>query len=487
MPRMPVDIVGGAYTDDARPWSEQDCVGWIPVNAEVEGTRSPEILRDPPGLKPFGFPVDESYDGRGHRGARNVEGKAFLVVGNGLYTVDKEGDFTRLGDIPINGRGRCTLTHNQITGGNQVVIATGSTSYVWNTVTETLTQITDDGFPGFLTVDYINSLVIGIEPQRRFFFNSDLADAMSYNALERYEAEASPDRLRALIVSHLEVWALGEKVIEVFENTGTVNALFENKRIVIEMGCAATHSVQKLDNAIFFLGSDGSVYQTEGYGLRRISTYPMEQAIRALDWHKAFAFTWSDSGHKVYYLTFPDGHTWGFDCATRQWHRRVSEGLDRWRVSTMFQWRNKWYAGSFNSGMLYELDWAYKQEGCDALIRERVTPTLHDHQNRVTVDEVELLFNTGGVPTSCIYVDGDDSLAVNDPDLNDHKALIAMARDGNAFGSWTEHDLGSTGEFGKRVRRQRLGTCRNLTMKVRVTSPIRADLVAASAIVSREP
>lgn len=486
MPKMPVNIAGGAYSDDAKPWSVQDVVGYITVNAEVEGTRANAILRQLPGPRPFARPATENFDGRGHRGARNVEGQPFLVIGNGLFTCDKDGVMTHLGDI--SGRGLVSMTHNQITGGNEVVIGAGTASYVWNTVTETLTQITDDGFPGFLVCDYINSLVVGIEPHRRFFFNSALADALSYNTLERYESEASPDRLRSLIVSHLELWLFNEGTIEVFENTGVTNALFENKRIVIEMGCAATHSVKKIDNSIIFLGSDGSVYQTNGYSLTRISTHAMEQAIRGCKWSRAFAMVWADSGHKVYYLTFPDGKTWGFDCATRQWHRRQSEGRERWNMSTLFQWNNKWYCGSYTDGTLYELDWDYCAEGANALIRERVSPVLHADQNRVTVDELELLVNTGGPVTSKISFDEEGVLVTASPDLTDHKLLMALSRDGGqSFGSWTEHDLGQTGDFIKTLKRQRMGTCRHLVAKFRVTSPVRADLIACSLSITKEP
>ena len=40
-----------------------------------------------------------------------------------------------------------------------------------------------------------------------------------------------------------ELWLFNERTIEIFDYTGETNALFRNKGIVIEQGCAATHSV----------------------------------------------------------------------------------------------------------------------------------------------------------------------------------------------------------------------------------------------------
>ncbi|MHC9085343.1 hypothetical protein ACYX7E_09925 [Luteimonas sp. RIT-PG2_3] len=50
---VPVNIVGGFYTDDAWEWACQDTVNYIPRSGEVEGTKTPTILVDAPGLKPF--------------------------------------------------------------------------------------------------------------------------------------------------------------------------------------------------------------------------------------------------------------------------------------------------------------------------------------------------------------------------------------------------------------------------------------------------
>lgn len=44
-----IDLIGGFYRDE--PWSAQDTVNWLPVQAQSEGTRSPMKLRGVPGLR----------------------------------------------------------------------------------------------------------------------------------------------------------------------------------------------------------------------------------------------------------------------------------------------------------------------------------------------------------------------------------------------------------------------------------------------------
>lgn len=259
-----------------------------------------------------------------------------------------------------------------------------------------LTQITDEGFPGFKCVDFVDGYIVGVEPFGRYWFHSDLADALSYNTLDRYEAESQPDRIVGLVVVHREVFVLGERTGEFFRNTGEATGTFQRiDGTELEVGCAATETMRKMDNSVFWLGNDGCVYRLNGYQPVRISTHALEQAISRCNMSEAFAFTYEDRGHKIYYLTFPDGKTWGFDVSTNEWARRQSFGLDRWRFDCMVRWNNQWIAGDYVNGKLYRLDWDQPWENGEVIEKRRVTGVLHGNQNRVTLDAVELVFDTG--------------------------------------------------------------------------------------------
>lgn len=386
----PAPIIGGAYSDDAKAWSCQDTVNWIPVAAERSGSRTPTMLRGAPGMRTFCI----TGSGQPIRGAHNVEGLLLVVSGTTLYRVSTLGAATAIGTIP--GVERVSMAHNQITGGSEVAIANGQGGYVYNTVTGTLTQITDDGFPGAISFDFCDGYIMGVEPGRRFAFHSQLAAAGDYNTLDRYEAEGSPDKLVGQIVTHREWWLFGERTIEPYVNTGEATGTFQRSSgTVIEVGAASRNAIVQMDNSVFWLGNDGVVYRANGYAPQRISTHAIEQAISRCNLAQAFAFTFEDRGHKIFYLTFSDGMTWGYDAASGEWHRRKSDGLDRWRINTLTRWNGHWIAGDYTNGKLYELNWDVQDEDGAVLERRRVTGVLSDNQNRVTVDGVALVFDTG--------------------------------------------------------------------------------------------
>src|SRR5574337_1037716 len=384
----PLPIAGGCYKDDTLPWSAQDTLNWIPVVAEVQGTRTPVMLRGAPG---YGIVATGGAQSGGLpvRGAYDADGFCVLVIGQTLYRFDGTSALTSLGSMP--GVGRLSITHNQITGGSQIVIANGTAGYVYNTADGTFAQITDDGFPGAKSVDYIDSYIVGVEPGGRFWFNSALADATSYNALDRYEAEADPDKIIGLIVSHSEVIVFGERTMEFFYDSGANTTTFQRRNgTQTEVGAASQFAIVKLDNTVYWLGNDGLIYRLDGYTPVRISRQPIEQQIARSDLSKCFAMVYEDRGHKIVYFTFPDGLTWGYDVATQEWHRRKSYRLKRWRANCLFKHRDAWYVGDYTNGSIGKLDWRINTENGAPLVAERVAAVMHQNTNRFRLNGVKL-------------------------------------------------------------------------------------------------
>lgn len=408
-------IVGGAYQDDTRPWSSQDTINYIPVQAERTGTRTRSILRCAPGFNLF----SGAAQGSPCRKLHNIEGTLYAVIGSSLYRFDLDGTVSSLGSIP--GVERVSMAHNQIARGNQLAIAANNAGYVYDTTTDTLTQITDDGFAGALFFNFIDQYIVGIDPSRSFGFNSALADATSYNTLDRVQAEAQPDKLTGQAVTHDELWLFGERTIQpCSKRTLTPDnsfAPFETvPNLVLEVGCASGHTICNMDSSLFWLGNDGIVYRANGYSPMRISTHPVEQAISRCNRANAFAFTFEDRGHKIYYLTFPDGETWGFDAASGEWHRRKSYGMDRWRISDLVYWNGKWIAGDAINGKLYTLDWDAQEEDGAILERRRILSVISDDDNPISVNAVEIIADTG--EEGATSVDNDLVLSI-DGDLPD--------------------------------------------------------------------
>ena len=389
---QPFPLVGGAYTDPAQSWAHQDTVNLLPVKAQKEGTRSPEKLEMVPGSRIF------ARVGAGpHRGGRDVEGKAFVVSGTSLYQVMPDGTVNALGTVP--GTARVCMTHNKIAAGNQLVIGNGSDGYVYNTVTKVFSKINNASFPGFVTCDFIGGYIVGVEPQRGFWFHSDLLDANAYSTLDRYTAEANPNRIVGAVVTHANVLIFCEKVTEFWTNSPTDTAAFQrNDGMTAERGCANAHTIQRLDNSVFWLADNLTICRMEnGSTPVPISTRAMEREISQRDPAKAFAYTWEDGGHAVYYITWQDGKTWGWDVTQGEWHRRETFGIDRWRFNTLFKWNGAWYGGDYNSGDLHLLDWSWALEGCAPIRRRRITGVSHSNENPLFVHAIRVLADSGDV------------------------------------------------------------------------------------------
>jgi len=399
----PWQVIDGAYKDDARPWSAQDTCNWLPTPAEQGGTRSPIMLQTPPGL----VELCDLGTNAPVRGSHDVEGLLLVVSGDTLFKV-VSGVATSIGTIP--GVGRVSMDHIPRGDGFQVGIANGTSGYVYDTADNSLVQITDEGFPGAVIFQFIDNYLAFLEPFGRFWGHSDLNDALSYNTLDRYTAESAPDPIRSLIVSHREVFTPGTRSGEFFRNTGAATGTFaRSDGTEMERGVASAFAIARLDNTVYWLGEDGVVYRLEGHQPVRVSNGPLEQALKNNNLANAFAFTWEDKGHNVFYLTLPDGQTWGYDAWTNRWHRRQSYGLTRWRLATLTKSGGQWIGGDYRNGKLYTLSWADDavHENGEPLVSERTFPVAHDNFNDLIINGIRLLVDTGKVGPSGPSISGD--------------------------------------------------------------------------------
>lgn len=398
------------------------------------------------------------------RGVKNVEGNLAIVAGDTFAIVAPDGSAVSYGIVP--GVERVSIDYNQVAGGNQIGIDNGSSRYVYNTADSSFQQVTDDGFPGSFACRFLDGYLLGVEPFGRFFFWSDLADALSYNTLDRAQAEGTPDPITALEVFNREVWVFGAKTVEVFVNTGALRGTFQRASgTVLNVGCAGRWAVTKGSDGLFWLGDDGRFYAANGYNAQPISTPPIEQAIGGLDWSQCYAMTWEDDGHSVAYFSFPNGPCFGFDTMTGLWHRRQSEGLPGWRVGHLERWNGKWIAGDVYAGGLFEMAWDAYDEAGDDLICERTSGVFSDAQNRLLFASLELVMDTGS---------GEDG----------QKVVLQYSDDGGRnWTNWREGSLGALGAYAKRIRFHRLGASRQRVFRIRCSDPRRRDLLSASVTV----
>lgn len=399
----PINLIGGFYQDDNLPWSAQDTVNWIPRPAEMPGTISQMKLAGAPGLELL-VQIDDEPVRIG--GFRNVEGRMFIVAGTTLYELNTDLTTTVRGTIP--GAGPVTMAHNQLEFGNELCIGNGSgTLYVWNTWTSTFTVVSDDAATGSVQSVYLNRRIIHLDPFGRFGYPSDIDSATSYDSLDRFDSEASPDKLVGIGVSQFELVAISQRTTEFYSDTGATEQPFRPKRIAINRGCAARNSIVQLGGTLAMLGDDGIFYRLQGYQWEPISTGPVNKAIAGNNWANCFGFVYEDRKHEIAYWTFPDGQTWGYDAWTGLIHRRESFGLNRWRINAIEKWNDMWIAGDFQSGRIYRIDWDTYHENGQPLVASRTAPPIYNNGNPVVCPLIELVFDTGRGGPDPLGVTGD--------------------------------------------------------------------------------
>jgi len=419
------------------------------------GGRDGGFLSRTPGLR-----LLASIGGGPIRGMHVFGSYAYVVSGPELYRIDTALTQTLLGTV--TGTDAVSMADNGI----QLFVACNPDGFIYNATTGVFGQITDPDFPGAVTVAYLDSYFVFTEPNSQRAWVTALLDGTSIDPLDYASAEAAPDLLVAHIVSHREVWMFGKNSVEVWYNAG--NADFPLSRIqgaFIETGCDAPYSIAKMDNSIWWLGGDdrgrGIIYRSNGYQPARVSTEAIEYAIQKYSTiSDAIGFAYQQAGHSFYVLTFPtENKTWVYDAATQLWHERLwfnNGDFVRHRANCKIIFNDMVIVGDYQNGNIYEYDLeTYSDNGTiQRWIRSwRALPTGTNNGKRTTHHSLEVFVESG---TGLVTGQG------SDPQIQ----LRWSDDGGHTWSNYHAKSIGKIGEFGKRVKWQRLGSTSGINDRV---------------------
>ena len=406
----------------------------------------------------------------------------FVVSGNEVYKLDGMTAAPILIGT-VTGTGPVSIADN----GTQLFFACNPDSYIYNEVTNVFQQITDPDFPGAVTVGYLDGYFVFNEPDSQKVWVTALLDGLSVDPLEFASTEGSPDGLVAINIDHREAWMFGTDSIEVWYDAGLVD--FPLSRIqgaFNEIGCVAAFSVAKLDNGLFWLGTDargqGIVYRANGYTGQRISTHAIEYAIAQYgNISDAIAYTYQQEGHSFYVLTFPTGNaTWVYDVATQAWHERAgwdNGAFIRHRSNCQCNFVGNTIVGDFENGNIYKmtLDVYADNGGVQKWLRSwRALPSGQNNLKRTAHHSLQLDCESG---TGLATGQGDDP-----------QVMLRWSDDGGH--TWSnEHwsAMGKIGAYYQRVFWRRLGMTlklRDRVYEVSGTDPVKVAIMGAELILS---
>jgi hypothetical protein len=517
---MKSPILGSAYVARSVNAADNRMINLFP-EIIPEGGTEPAFLNRAPGLNFL-----QTVGTGPIRGlwAHQTNGSDFYVVsGTEVYKLTGlTATPTKLGDV--SGTGPVSIADN----GAVIFFACNGPSYTYYEPTGEFNQITDPNFPGAVTVAYIDNLFVFNEPNSQRIWsvdtvnpnNGDYIYPLVFNALDFASADGSPDGVVAINVDHRQMWVFGTDSTEIWYNAGLANfPLTFIQGAFNEIGCVAPFTVAKLDNTLFWLGTDargqGIVYRAQGYNAARVSTHAIEYAIAQYgNISDALAYTYQEEGHSFYVLTFPSANaTWVYDVATQAWHERAgwyNGAFTRHRSNCQCNFGGNIIVGDFETGNIYTFDLAvYADNGQPQkwLRSWRALPTGQNNLKRTAQHTLQLECESGvglNGPTvaETIYLQTESGnylitesgeYLISDETTPftqgaDPAVMLRFSDDGGH--TWSnEHwsKMGKIGEYYKRVFWRRLGMTlklRDRVYEISGTDPIKIDIMGAEIIAS---
>ena len=478
---MQTPILGSSYVARSINAADNRMVNLFP-EVIPEGGKNAGFLNRCPGLK---FQQTIGTGPIRALWAHQTNGSDFYVVsGTEFYKVTGlTATPTKLGDV--TGTGPVSIADN----GTQIFLACNPDGYIYNEVTNVFAKITDPDFTGAVTVAYLDGYFVYNEPDSQKVWVTQLLDGTSVDPLDFASAEGSPDGLVAINVDHREAWLFGTDSIEVWYDAGLADfPLTRIQGAFNEIGCVAAFSVAKLDNGLFWLGTDargqGIVYRANGYTGVRVSTHAVEYAIAQYgNISDAVAYTYQQEGHAFYVLTFPTADaTWVYDVATQAWHERAgwntSTGtFTRHRSNCQCNFGGNTVVGDYQNGNIYTLDLGTYADNDDIqkwLRSWRALPTGTNNLKRTAQHSLQL--------------DCESGTGLNTGQGSDPEIMLRWSDDGGH--TWSnEHrsKMGKIGQYYRRVFWRRLGMTlklRDRIYEISQTDPVKAVIVGAELLIS---
>ncbi len=459
------------YQSESITFSAQRCINWIPVVAE-SGAANPRALMQPPGMT-----VYSNASQAVNRGSWEMDQVPYFVYGTELLSVDSEGVVTDHGDITAGTR--VSMADN---GQFLVIVVPGDSAWVYDNVADSLTEITDPNFRTASTVVYIDGFFVFSAADGSVFFNSALNDPFTYNALDFGTAEINPDKIVALHVNHNELFVLGGKTAELFQNVG--GAGFPFQRIPganIQKGIYARFSSVEFNQTFCYLGGGknekAAVWMVSGSSaVSKISTDSIDAQIQKFSEDEianSFAMTYSRNGQYFAIFTFDSqlipSKTFVYNATAsalsqqKIWFELQTGVTDgRWRVNSIVQAYGRLLLGDDRSEIIGDLNSDDLSYYDDPIFRSSTTQPFINN-TRTFAGAFEATFQAGVGLTNGL----------------DPMVRLDFSDDGgHTFSSESKRSIGKIGKYGQRSVWQRQGefpVARSI--RLTMTDPVVGNLI----------
>lgn len=493
--KIPLQITGPTYQHPSLPTNAQKCINMYPTypssnlvpesnNKPIEEGRGNSTLMLTMGCEAIGKITSElpaiNPTGRGLYQIQTdpVTYRQFAAVGCTVFELNF--DYTNQLIFPeplgtmVSGHQPVCFAHNyhqlMVIGYDIESGAVGGN--IFDYLTNTWSTITHEDFIGGSHVVMIDSYFIYNEYNSNRFYVSSPNDGLTWDALNVASAESKPGIIVGLGQAKGELWVFCTNSVEVWYNAANSPGMPFSKRVGsdIDIGCSAGYSITSVNDSLIWLDSRRFVVMSEysaflrnqdsGYGLAKMSNEAIDAEIASYSRvDDAIGDTYVDNGHVMYEITFPtEKKTWVLDVTTGMWHQKISLKLNNTPQSiTNYYAQNQQFllgiSGVETGTHVYLVGRNYQQDDGANIPRTRVTSHLSSNFSLVTIDQLEIKCNTGKAPLG------------TDPQIT----LRYSNDSGYTWSNSLMRSLGKTGEYGKRIQWNRLGTAHEWLFEFTVT------------------
>ena len=486
---MRIPFIGGSDEGRSAPWNATRSINFF-VETAAQDSKSPAALIGTPGTALFAtFPTGPI------RMFHVVENLCFVVAGANLYELYVDGTFSAsLGTLPSPVNTAIVAVDNGISsfgvGGNQILLLANGLGYIFNLLTNTLTQITDPNFPANAQqVAFLDGYFI-VTSQTMAFKVSELYNGLVWPALATAAAIAAPDNIQKPFGSNQVLYLIKDSTTEVWQDVAVPTSqgcpFAHIPGSLVNFGTVADRSVARVGDTVFMLGTtrvqNSAVYfgvvSVSGTSVQKVSTPAIDYRIsRLTSLTDAISYSYVDEGHLFYVISFPtDDLTLVYDVTTQQWHERSTHiadapyALHRHLSNEYVFFGGKHLVSHHSEPKIFEMSSQFYDDGGVPIISIRTAQPIHDENEADNIKIFKLVIDAEtGV--------GDGSTGHNGAPT----AWLSWSNDGGrVWSSEYSSSLGKQGEFRTRLIWRRLGSPKNRIFRLRISDSVKKVLLSAT-------
>jgi len=467
MPKVILPIANGYYESDSLPISAQECTNFYPNIAQAPALNQ-ETLFGTPGLTQ----VASASDISNCRGAHEMNGVPYFVIGGKLYSMSASYVLTDHGQI--GGSGRVSMADN---GTQMLVLVPGGNGYIYNHVTDSFAEITDADFTANgnpQQVVYIDGYFCLTTDSKKFIVSA-LNNGLSYNALDFGTAESDPDEIVAPVVFKNQLFIGGSQTIEAFQNIGGADFPFQRTGLFLSKGISSPFSIQSIQDTFVFVGAGANespaIWALNGNSVAKISTTAIDKELSELtETQIADIFSWAYAEKGAYFVGFAlPGTTLVYDTISKRWHERksfVDGSLGAYRVTALVRAYNQLWAGDLVDGRIGRLSQEIYTEYDTEIRRSIVTQPFQNNMESFVVPELELTVESG----------------VGNADAVDPQVGLERSTDAKVWSDMRLRSVGKVGEYNRRVIWNRNGRASRFELfRFTISDPVKPVFIQMTA------